>query len=142
MKINKETKIGFIFLVAAGLLYWGYNFLKGKDVFTQERTFYAIYQDVSGLAKSDPIYINGLRAGQVKNLYFENNFTGRIIAELQITSNFPIPILIVISQMDATLTHTLFVGFSIISYTFLESLSDPSIHQIKICVSIRYMKSI
>jgi phospholipid/cholesterol/gamma-HCH transport system substrate-binding protein len=58
MKLTRETIIGLIFLIAAGLLYWGYNFLKGKDVFTQERTFYAIYDDVSGLAKSDPIYIN------------------------------------------------------------------------------------
>lgn len=113
MKINKETKIGFIFLVAAGLLYWGYNFLKGKDVFTQERTFYAIYQDVSGLAKSDPIYINGLRAGQVKNLYFENNFTGRIIAELQITSNFPIPQNSTAKIISTDLMGTKAIGLSI-----------------------------
>lgn len=113
MKVNKETKIGFIFLIAAGLLYWGYNFLKGKDVFIQERTFYAIYQDVSGLAKSDPIYINGLRAGQVKNLYFDDNFTGKIIAELQITSNFPVPKNSTAKIISTDLMGTKAIGLSI-----------------------------
>lgn len=90
MKVNKETKIGFIFIVAALLLYWGYNFLKGKDVFTQERSFYAKYYDVSGLSKSDPIYINGLRAGQVKSLQFEPGHTGLIIVELQLSKPYPL----------------------------------------------------
>lgn len=91
MKINKETQIGIIFIVAAGLLYWGYNFLKGKDVFIKERTFYAEYEQVSGLVKSDPIYINGFRAGQVKDLYFSPENSGSIIVELQLTQDFPLP---------------------------------------------------
>jgi len=90
MKITKETKIGIIFLVAAGLLFWGYNFLKGKDVFTKERVFYARYYDVSGLDKADPIFINGLRAGLVRSLHFEDNNSGRIIVELQVTQDFPL----------------------------------------------------
>jgi len=91
MKINRETQIGIIFIVAAALLYWGYNFLKGKDVFIKERTFYARYYDVSGLSKSDPVFINGLRAGNVKKLYFEPNHTGIIMVELQLTQEFPLP---------------------------------------------------
>lgn len=113
MKINKETKIGLIFLVAAGLLYWGYNFLKGKDVFIKERTFYAIYTDVSGLTKSNPIYINGLRAGQISNLYFEEGYTGRIIAELQITSDFPIPENSIAKIISTDLMGTKAVGLSL-----------------------------
>jgi len=113
MKINKETKIGFIFLVAAGLLYWGYNFLKGKDVFIKEKTFYAVYQDVSGLSKTDPIYINGLRAGQVSNLYFEEGYTGRIIAELQISSDFPLPSNTTAEIISTDLMGTKAIGLSL-----------------------------
>lgn len=121
MKINRETKIGFIFIVAAGLLYWGYNFLKGKDVFIQEKTFYAVYQDVSGLAKSDPIYINGLRAGQVKALYFEEGYSGRIIVELQITQDFPLPKNSIAKIVSTDLMGTKAIGLSIGSSTeFLE----------------------
>jgi len=90
MKITKETKIGIIFIVASVLLFWGYNFLKGKDVFTKERVFYAKYYDVSGLEKADPIFINGLRAGLVRSLKFEENNSGRIIVELLVTQEFPL----------------------------------------------------
>jgi phospholipid/cholesterol/gamma-HCH transport system substrate-binding protein len=113
MKLTRETIIGLIFLIAAGLLYWGYNFLKGKDVFTQERTFYAIYDDVSGLAKSDPIYINGLKAGQVKNLYFEMGYTGRIIVELQVSQAFPLPKNSTAKIISTDLMGTKAVGLSI-----------------------------
>jgi len=113
MKINKETKIGIIFLIAAGLLYWGYNFLKGKDVFIKDRTFYAVYQDVSGLSKTDPIYINGLRAGQVSKLYFQQGYTGKIIAELQISSDFPLPTNTTAEIISTDLMGTKAVGLSL-----------------------------
>lgn len=113
MKINKEIKIGFIFLVASALLYWGYNFLKGKDVFIKERTFYAVYQDVSGLSKSDPIYISGLKAGQVSNLFFEEGYTGRIIAELQISSDFPIPVNSTAKIISTDLMGTKAIGLTL-----------------------------
>lgn len=116
MKVNKETKIGLIFIVAALLLYWGYNFLKGKDVFTQERTFYAKYYDVSGLSKSDPIYINGLRAGQVNKLEFEPGNTGKIIVELQLSQNYPLTkntiAKIVSTDLMGTKAISLFLGDS------------------------------
>jgi len=116
MKISKETKIGVIFVVAAGLLFWGYNFLKGKDVFIKERSFYAQYFDVSGLGKADPVFINGLRAGQVKTLYFEPNNSGKIIVELQITQDFPLPknsiAKIISTDLMGTKAITLFIGDS------------------------------
>jgi phospholipid/cholesterol/gamma-HCH transport system substrate-binding protein len=124
MKINRETKIGIIFIVAAGLLYWGYNFLKGKDVFIQEKTFYAIYDDVSGLSKSDPIYINGLRAGQVQDLYFEGGYTGKIIVEMQITQDFPIPKNSVAKIISTDLMGTKAIGLNIGNSTSLINDGD------------------
>lgn len=116
MTINKETKIGIIFVVAASLLFWGYNFLKGKDVFIKDRLFYAQYYDVSGLVKADPIFINGLRAGQVNSLYFEPSNSGKIIVELQLTKDFPLPkntiAKIVSTDLMGTKAISLFIGDS------------------------------
>jgi len=91
MKISKETKIGAIFIFGAVLLLWGYNFLKGEDIFTKSRTVYAVYKNVSGLAKSNPVYINGMQVGQVTQMYFNPSMNGEIIVGLTITQNFPIP---------------------------------------------------
>ena len=91
MKISRELKVGVLFILGLALLFWGYNFLKGKNVFRSQRTFYAIYENVNGLNPSNLISINGLEVGQVKDVYFEANYTGRVVAVLSVTTDFPIP---------------------------------------------------
>ena len=91
MKISKETKIGAIFILGAILLIWGYSFLKGKDILAQNRVFYAVYQNVSGLGKANPVFINGMQVGQVTQMYFDPEMNGNIIVGLTINKDFPIP---------------------------------------------------
>ncbi len=91
MKISKETKIGAIFIIGAVLLIWGYNFLKGQDLLTRSRTFYAVYHNVSGLGKANPVYINGMQVGQVTQMYFDPALNGNIIVGLTVDKDFPIP---------------------------------------------------
>jgi phospholipid/cholesterol/gamma-HCH transport system substrate-binding protein len=91
MKILKETKIGGIFILGAVLLVWGYNYLKGRDLLSDNRTFYAVYQNVSGLAKANPVYINGMQVGQVTQMYFDPALNGNIIVGLTVNHEFPIP---------------------------------------------------
>ena len=68
MKINNETKTGILVVVAVGILIIGFNFLKGKNIFQEENKLYAVYTDVQGLAKSNPVIINGLRVGRIDRL--------------------------------------------------------------------------
>ncbi len=91
MKLSRELKVGTLFILGLALLFWGYNFLKGKNVFKSERVFYAIYENVSGLNSSNVVSINGLEVGQVKDVYFEENFSGHVVVVLSVNSNFPIP---------------------------------------------------
>ena len=68
MKINNETKIGVLAVVAILLLIVGFNFLKGKNLFKKNDYVYAVYTDVQGLAKSNPVVINGLQIGRIESL--------------------------------------------------------------------------
>ncbi|MEO6813408.1 MAG: MlaD family protein [Ginsengibacter sp.] len=68
MKINNETKIGVLALVGVVLLVLGFNFLKGKNLFKKDNHVYAVYQDVQGLTKSNPVIINGLQIGRIENI--------------------------------------------------------------------------
>lgn len=45
-----------------------YNFLKGKNLFSSGNTYYIKYDDVSGLAPSKPVSVNGLRVGRVDEI--------------------------------------------------------------------------
>ena len=82
MKIKKEFIIGALVTISLALLYWGFNFLKGESVFSNERVFIAVYNDVAGLEKANPITINGLQVGQVRNMYFSKDGNARVILEL------------------------------------------------------------
>lgn len=90
MKISREFKVGITFLAAAAVFIWGFNFLKGTDLFSSKRVFYAVYDQVNGLEKANKVKVNGLNIGQVSNLSFIPG-TSRIVAELYIKNEIEIP---------------------------------------------------
>ena len=65
--------------------------MKGFDIFTKSKTYYAVYPRINGLIKSNPVSINGLRTGQVSDIYFEPDLSGLIVVEFVITTDLPIP---------------------------------------------------
>ena len=89
MKISREIKTAILVIASILLFIWGYGFLKGKDLFTNYRTFYVEYQNVEGLATAAPVTINGLVVGKVNSIKLQNT-TGKLIVELLIKSDFPI----------------------------------------------------
>ena len=91
MKYKKEIGIGLIFILALALFIWGFNFLKGFNLFKEQRVVYAVYNQVGGLSKANPVSINGLTVGQVSDIYFEPGFSGNIIVEITIETHIPIP---------------------------------------------------
>lgn len=91
MRIKKEFIIGAIVTISLALLYWGVNFLKGESIFSNERVFIAVYDDVAGLEKANPITINGLQVGQVRNMYFTTDGSANVVLELIIRNTVDIP---------------------------------------------------
>ncbi len=91
MKKSKFILIGFVFIISVGVFIWGYNFLKGNDIFSHQRIFYGRYHNVGGLLTANPILINGMQVGQVRSLYFDPDKSGDIIVEFLMSSDFPIP---------------------------------------------------
>jgi phospholipid/cholesterol/gamma-HCH transport system substrate-binding protein len=91
LKLSREFKIGFLFILATAVLVWGFSFLKNKNILYKERVMVAVYKHVNGLNPSNPIYINGVKVGQVGDVYFDPSMTGDIVVELVLTDDFPIP---------------------------------------------------
>jgi len=52
------------------LLIFGYNFLKGNNLLSNDRTFYAMYDNVEGLTTASLVTVNGLKVGLVRNIDF------------------------------------------------------------------------
>ncbi len=90
MKISNEVKVGVIALVSITLLVFGINFLKGKRLFSDNKTLHAKFTDVNGLASSNPVVINGLQIGNVAKLVPAKDMR-TIDVYLTITKNIDIP---------------------------------------------------
>jgi phospholipid/cholesterol/gamma-HCH transport system substrate-binding protein len=91
LKLTREFRIGLIFILATAILVWGFSFLKNKNILYKEKVLIAVYQHVNGLNPSNPVYINGVKVGQVGKVYFDPKMNGDIIVTLVFTDKFPIP---------------------------------------------------
>lgn len=89
MKITREVKTAVLVISSILLCFWGYTFLKGKNLFDTSRKFYVIYENVEGLAPSAPVTINGLTVGKVSAITIQEN-TGKLLVEIQMNNDFPI----------------------------------------------------
>jgi phospholipid/cholesterol/gamma-HCH transport system substrate-binding protein len=49
-----------------------------------------IYESIDGLLESSPVNINGYQVGQVKNIQFLSDYSGRLIATLSVSGDFKI----------------------------------------------------
>jgi len=83
--VSKEIKVGLLAVVALIALAVGFNFLRGSNLLSSDRTYYAIYPKVDGLNVGAPVILNGIKVGQVKNLELqpENNNAIRASLELE-----------------------------------------------------------
>ncbi|MEQ9442422.1 MAG: MlaD family protein [Cyclobacteriaceae bacterium] len=68
MKLSKEIKVALLAIVAAVILFLGVRFLKGTEVFSRNKTYYVLYDNIEGLTASNPIFINGYKVGQVLSI--------------------------------------------------------------------------
>lgn len=91
MKINKETKVGILTLVALGLLIAGFNFLKGRDVFNRTKKIYAVFDKLGALAKSNEVKINGLTIGSVYDMEETDKNVSGIKVTISLSRDINIP---------------------------------------------------
>lgn len=95
MKRNKifsrEFLIGAIGITALLVLYFLINFFKGIDLFKMGDTYYVRFNNISQLASSSPVYLNGFKAGNVREIHYDYSNLQNIIVEIEIDKRLQIP---------------------------------------------------
>ena len=91
MKYKKEVKIAVIVTLIIFLFFWGYNFLKGRNLFSSYNYYYASFEKVDGLQKSGAVTVNGFVVGLVSDIQFSNERLDRLVVEIGVKKNFHIP---------------------------------------------------
>ena len=72
MKIRREFKIGVFAVITILVAWWGIKWLGGQNVLITSSTYYAYYDDVSGLIPSSRIKLRGVEIGNVQDIELEN----------------------------------------------------------------------
>jgi len=87
LNISREVKTGLLAVVAIGLLIFGYSFLKGNNLLNNDRTYYAIYDNVEGLSPGSSVTINGLAVGKVLSIDFADQ-RGKLLVTFNVKNDF------------------------------------------------------
>ncbi|HEX7583936.1 MAG TPA: MlaD family protein [Prolixibacteraceae bacterium] len=90
IKISKYTKLGFLIIASLIILIWGINYLKGIDLFKRNTNYHVVYEKIDGLLKSSSVSINGYQVGQVSEIKFLGDYSGRLLVTLSLQGNYKI----------------------------------------------------
>ncbi|MBR1627210.1 MAG: MCE family protein, partial [Bacteroidales bacterium] len=91
MKVRNEFQIVLAGLITIVILFLGIKFLKGTDIFSSNRSYYVIYDNVSGMHESSYIYINGMKAGFVKKITPTDKLNSHFLVEIAVDKKLQIP---------------------------------------------------
>ena len=89
--MSKELKTGITVVLILCLGYWGFNFLKGKNLLEPtSRIFYIEYDNIQGLNKTSTVSINGLQVGKVSEINFNTDISkrGKLVVKIALDNDF------------------------------------------------------
>lgn len=90
MKISKEVKVALLGIVALVILYFGFMFLKGSDLFSDTRSYFVVYDNVDGLTVSNPIIVNGVQVGSVQSINLMTEDQNNILVKIEVLKTLQI----------------------------------------------------
>lgn len=89
--MRREVKVGLFALIVLVALYWGINFLRGRDIFSRSNVYYAQYEQVNGLQKTSAVTAKGVKIGVVSDIVYKPELSDKVTLALSIDSKFRIP---------------------------------------------------
>ena len=89
--MRKELKVG-IFAVLLLVVGWGVvRYLKGSSVFSKTNTYYAYYEQVSGLQPASYVVLYGVKVGSVTNISLNEDPSKGVEVEFTVDKRYKIP---------------------------------------------------
>jgi phospholipid/cholesterol/gamma-HCH transport system substrate-binding protein len=89
---SKYTRLGILIILSLVILFWGLSFLKGNDIFQRKNEFNVIYDRVDGLTSSNDVILSGYKIGQVNNIGFTPDNSGKLLVTFIIDSSIKLPL--------------------------------------------------
>jgi len=87
--MKREIKIGLTGIIALVMLFLGINFLKGVKLFDTSKSYYIVFKNAKGLAKSSTVYADGFNIGIVDDVTYSH--PGEVLIKINVGGNIKIP---------------------------------------------------
>lgn len=91
MKYAREIKVGVLAVICVFLLFFGFNYLKGVNIFSSIHSFHGVYTNIHGLEQQAPVYIRGYKVGQVDNIAYDFTRDSSFTVDISIRRNINLP---------------------------------------------------
>ena len=73
MKLSNEIKTAILVLSGILMFIVGFSYLKSNNIFSSDRIFFAIYDDVEGVSVGTPVTVSGFNVGSIQDISFYQN---------------------------------------------------------------------
>ncbi len=91
MKHKKEITVAILAIVALFLLYFGFNFLKGINIFNKTTSYVVQYEKMNGLVEQSPVYVRGYKVGQVDKIIYDFTRADAFTVHFSINDDIRLP---------------------------------------------------
>lgn len=91
MKYAREIKVGALATLCLFLLFFGFNFLKGVNIFSPTNSFHGLYPNLHGLEEQAAVYIRGHKVGQVDRISYDFTRDSAFTVDISINKDIALP---------------------------------------------------
>lgn len=91
IRLTREIKIGIFALAMLASLYLGVNYLKGRDVFSSDRFYYALFDQTNGLQTSAQVLLRGVKVGSVTDIELNPRYPDKVVVKMGVKKTIAIP---------------------------------------------------
>ncbi|MDR1408026.1 MAG: MlaD family protein [Tannerella sp.] len=89
-KFTKEMVIGIVTIISLTLLYMGFNYLKGINLFKSVNYYYVSCANVKDVVVSSPVFVEGFKVGLVHSIDYDYSTTNKITIEIHLDKGMKI----------------------------------------------------
>ena len=88
---TKEVQIALVAVFGLVILFFGMKFLKGLSIFSKGNTYVVLFDNVTGLSASSPVYVNGVKVGTVTSIDCDYTHPDKIVASVGLDEQLTLP---------------------------------------------------
>ena len=91
MKHKKEIIVAILAILALFLLYFGFNYLKGINIFNKTTYYVVKFEKMNGLVAQSPVYVKGYKVGMVDEIVYDFTKPESFTVEFSVNDDIRLP---------------------------------------------------